>query len=131
MSVALHSQPQSALPSSDQIQSLIRGLLAAGGPAGAWLLSRGVSQDALGAYTNLVVALLGAVPFITSIVWGLMRHTDSGNLAAVEAIPAVRQITVSPVAATPNIAAVVADPERAKVVSSMATPAVPIGGKAA
>ena len=106
-------------PSTDQIQSLVRLLLGAGGPLGAWLLSRGVSQDALGAYTSLAIAFVAAAPVIVSGVWGLMRHTDSGNLAAVEAIPAVRQITVSPVASTANLAAVVADPSRDKVVSSV------------
>lgn len=60
-----------------------------------------------------VIAVLGTGG---AAAWGATTHTDSGKIAAVEAIPEVQRIVVARTA-TNGVAAAVADTSRPKVVS--------------
>ena len=101
-------------PNLDQILSVIRWLLSVGGPLGALLIARGQTPEQVTAVSTAVLALVGALPPIISFVWGMFAHTDSAKLAAVEAMPAVTKITVTPTAPD-AVAQAAADPSRPKV----------------
>src|SRR6185503_6537175 len=65
----------------EQFQSLVRLLLGAGGPLAAWMISKfGVSQAGIDAFTGSMIAMVGAVPVAASFLWGLRRHTTTGQL---------------------------------------------------
>ena len=93
-------------PNTDQIQSLVRAVLVI---AGTILTTKGLVGTA--DWTTYS----GAVLTIAPIVWSMFAHTDSAKLAAVEAMPSVAKITVSPIASETTVAAIAADPTRPKV----------------
>ena len=61
--------------------------------------------------TYIIAAALALVP----LVFSFLKHTDSAKLAAVEALPDVKEIVTKPTA-TDGVAAATADPSRPKVV---------------
>jgi len=89
----------------DQVLSLIRTLLAAGGPIAALAVMYGMPGDKVAAWTSLALAIL---PPVASGVWGIMARTDAAKVASAGAMPGVN-VTVSP-AASPGAQAAAADP---------------------
>jgi hypothetical protein len=76
----------------DQFQSLIRTLLAAGGPIAGLLTLYGFPQDKTAMWLGLALAIL---PPIASAIWGILTKTDAAKVAAAGAMTGV-QVTVAP-----------------------------------
>ena len=89
----------------DQIQSLIRTLLAAGGPIAALLVQYGVPADKANIWLSLGLAIL---PPLAAGIWGIVTKTDKAKLVSVGAMPGVT-VAVGPTA-SPAAQAVAADP---------------------
>lgn len=66
-------------------------------------------------------AITGVVVGLVPLLWGYFVHTDSGKLAAVEALPGVEKIITGP-DATDGVAAATADRDRPKVVADSPAP---------
>jgi hypothetical protein len=90
----------------DQVLSLIRTLLAAGGPIAALAVMYGMPGDKVAAWTSLALAIL---PPIASGVWGIMARTDAAKVASAGAMPGVN-VTVAPTA-SPGAQSAAADPK--------------------
>jgi hypothetical protein len=90
----------------DQVQALIRTLLAAGGPIAALAIMYGIPGDKVAAWTSLALAVL---PPIAAGVWGVLSKTDAAKVASAGAMPGVN-VTVSPTA-SPGAQAAAADPD--------------------
>lgn len=90
----------------DQVQSLIRTLLAAGGPIAALLVQYGMPSDKVSIWISLALAV---VPPVVAAVWGVIAKTDAAKVAAVGAMPGV-SVTVAPTA-SPGAQAAAADPK--------------------
>ncbi len=73
---------------TEQIQSLIRLLLGAGGPLAALLISKGASADTV---NQILTISLAVVPPLVSLVWSMIRHTDANTIAAGDAAKAKLQ----------------------------------------
>ncbi len=67
-----------------QIESLLRILLAAGGPVAGLLTNYGMAP---GQVNNWLTILLIVLPPLGSAIWGLYRNTDKQNVAKVAAMP--------------------------------------------
>jgi hypothetical protein len=89
-------------PNAEQIQSLIRLLLGAGGPLAAMLISKGVAGDTVNQIETLALAI---VPPLVSLIWGLIRHSDAGTAKAASQLPGVK-VVVDPAAAAAAVVAV-------------------------
>jgi hypothetical protein len=76
----------------DQILSLVRTLLAAGGPVSGLLVMYGHSQTKADLW--LAVALI-VIPPVVSGVWGIVTKTDKAKVAAAGAMQGV-EVTVAP-----------------------------------
>jgi hypothetical protein len=92
-------------PNTDQILSLVRAILVI---VGTILTTKGIVGTA--DWTTYSGAIITIVP----IVWSMFVHTDSAKLAAVEAMPDVAKIIVTP-NAVDGAGAAAADPDRPKV----------------
>lgn len=68
-------------PNPEQIQSLIRLLLGAGGPLAALLISKGASADTV---NQILTISLATVPPLVSLVWSMFRHSTAQTIAAGE-----------------------------------------------
>jgi hypothetical protein len=109
----------------DQILSLIRWFLSVGGPVTAILLSRGMTHEQIDALQTAVLAIVGSLPPLISVVWSMFSHTENAKLKSVEAMPEVKNITIEmpskmetiTTAQTAGISAAI-DPERPKVVAA-------------
>lgn len=77
---------------TDQFTSMLRVLLAAGGPVAGLLTNAGLNA---GAVTNILTVALIVLPPIVSGIWGYVVHTDRSKLAAAAAVPGVTQINVA------------------------------------
>jgi hypothetical protein len=90
---------------SDQVTSLLRVLLAAGGPVAGLLANAGM---AAGTVNNILTVALIVLPPLISAVWGFVVHTDQNKIAAAAAVDGVTQIRIDPLA-TGAAAAAAAD----------------------
>ena len=90
----------------DQIQALIRTLLASGGPIAALLVQYGMPGDKAAMWVSLALAIL---PPIAAGVWGILARTDAAKVAAAGAMPGV-DVTVAPTASA-GAQAAAADPK--------------------
>jgi len=94
-----------------QIEGIIRWLLATGGPLGSMLISKGASADTLNQITAIALAV---VPPLIALVWGQIRKTDKQLLGAASKVAgaevhvdtSVSLATGQPVASPGAIAAV-------------------------
>ena len=89
-----------------QIESLLRILLAAGGPVAGLLVNWGVPAGQVNNY--LTIALMVLPPAVSG-VWGLMRNTHQQTITAAAGVPGVTGITVAADAAA-GARAAAADP---------------------
>lgn len=71
----------------DQVTHILRWLLNIGGPLGAWLVSHGMTPDQVTAFSTSLIAFLGAVLPLVSLIWGLFKHSDAGKLKTIAAMP--------------------------------------------
>lgn len=101
----------------DQIQSFIRWALSLSGPVGAYLISRGMTPEALDSVTTAIISIVGVIPPAIALIWGIKAHTDAAKLRSVESMPDVKSI-VSIVNPDPNsaVAAAIDNPKMNKVV---------------
>ena len=83
----------------DQVQSLLRQLLAAVGPLAALAIQLGYPQGQVDGWVRAVQAILGVGTIVASIVWGANAHTDANKALAADSVPGVK-VTVNPVAAS-------------------------------
>ena len=60
-----------------QIETILRVLLAAGGPVSGLLLNAGMQP---GVVNNILTIALIVGPPSISAIWGVLRHTDAGNV---------------------------------------------------
>ena len=90
----------------DQILSIARAVLQV---VGTGLVSKGLIGTADWS------TIMGAVLMVVPVIWGMMAHTDAAKVAAVEAMPSVKQIVVNSSIATDGIADAANDPLRPKV----------------
>jgi hypothetical protein len=86
----------------DQIQSLIRTLLAAGGPIAALLVQYGMPQDKVSIWISIALVVL---PPVVAAVWGIITKTDAAKVAAVGAMPGVSVIVAPSASAGAQAAA--------------------------
>lgn len=91
---------------ADQVTSLLRVLLAAGGPVAGLLANAGM---AAGTVNNILTIALIVLPPLISAVWGYIIHTDKSKIAAAAAVPGVTEIKIAPLA-TDGAAKAAADP---------------------
>lgn len=75
----------------DQLTSLLRGLLAAGGPLAGLLINTGLQPTMV---NNILAIALIVLPPIISIAWGVAAHSDEAKIAAAAAVPGVRKIAI-------------------------------------
>ncbi len=94
----------------DQIQSLIRTLLAAGGPIAALLVQYGLPADKVTIWLSLALAIL---PPIAAGVWGIVVKTDKAKVAAAGAMPGVSVIVDTSVASPASAGAQAAATDKA------------------
>jgi hypothetical protein len=95
----------------EQVQSLIRTLLAAGGPIGALLVSYGMPNEKVSYWISLALVVL---PPVTAAVWGILNKTDKAIVTAAGAMQGVN-VAVAP-NASEGAKAAAADPEVSGVV---------------
>jgi len=89
-----------------QVESLLRILLAAGGPVAGLLVNWGVPTGQVNNY--LTIALMVLPPLISG-VWGLLRNTHKQTIADAASVPGVSQVVIAPTAKD-GAAAAAADP---------------------
>lgn len=89
-----------------QLESLLRVLLAAGGPVAGLLANWGLAP---GAVNNWLTILLIVIPPVVSAIWGQLRHTDSATVLAAKAVPGA-EVVVDPAKASVAVTALAADP---------------------
>lgn len=92
----------------DQFMSLIRTGL---GVAAGFAIAHGVSDQ-----TWQLIA--GIITAVAPLLWGYFAHTDSAKLAAVEALPDVKNIVVKSTA-TDGVAEAARDADRPKVIKQV------------
>ncbi len=104
-------------PSSDQIKSAVRTLIASlGGAVAGWAIGKGwitqaqasailSNQEVIGAATAIVLALLGSVGSTVAGVWGLLAHKQVNLVATVAAMPEVAKVETTPTRAGLDLAA--------------------------
>jgi hypothetical protein len=90
----------------DQVQALIRTLLAAGGPIAALLIQYGMPADKVNTWISLGLAIL---PPVAAGAWGILARTDAAKVASAGAMPGVN-VTVAPTASA-GAQAAAADPD--------------------
>lgn len=83
-------------PNVDQLMSIARWLLSAGGPASSLLIARGIPADKVTGFTTALLTILGALPPLISFIWGLKAHTEDSKLKAVEAMDDVDKVIITP-----------------------------------
>ena len=101
------------MPNQQQIEGVIRWLLATGGPLGSILVSRGANADTLNQVTTLAIAV---VPPLIALVWSLLRKTDRQTVIAASNVPGA-QVQIDHVAASPALIATAQDQSIPNVVS--------------
>ncbi len=79
-----------------QIESLLRILLAAGGPVAGLLVNWGVPSGQVNNYLTLALMIL---PPLISAGWGHFRTTPSSLAVAADSVPGV-SVTVNPLSAS-------------------------------
>lgn len=89
----------------DQLLSLLRTLLAAGGPVAGLMTIYGFPQDKTALWLGLALLI---VPPIATAIWGVITKTDTAKLVSVGAMPGVT-VAVGP-GASAAAQAVAADP---------------------
>lgn len=94
-------------PNTDQIGSAARNALTA-------IIAYAAGRHWLGEDTATL--LLALLPLAGPFAWGLLAHTTSAKIAAVEAIPEVQQIVIGPSDENSALHEIVKDEERKKVV---------------
>ena len=110
-------------PNIDQVLMILRVLLSVGGPVGALLVARGMTADQVTALSTSVLAIVGALPPIISLVWGMFAHTEAAKVAAVNALPKDQVIgVVVAKTASDGVLAAAQNPAMTNVV--MTTPAI-------
>lgn len=77
---------------SDQLTSLLRVLLAAGGPVAGLLANAGLQA---GMVNNILTIALIVLPPLSSAVWGYVVHKDANKIAAASNVPGVQSITIA------------------------------------
>lgn len=81
----------------DQLTSIFRALLAAGGPIAGLLANAGLND---GTVNNILTVALIVIPPLISAVWGYVHSSANGKVAAAATVPGV-QIHVDTSAASP------------------------------
>lgn len=76
-----------------QLESLLRILLATGGPVAGLLTNWGV---ATGDVNNWLTIALIVLPPLGSAIWGYVRNTDHSTIAAASKVEGVNVIEISP-----------------------------------
>ncbi len=104
-------------PSSDQIKSAVRTLIASlGGAVAGWAIAKGwisqaqasailSNQEVIGAVTAIVLALIGSLGSTVAGVWGLIDKKQVNLVAAVAAMPEVAKVETMPTQAGSDLAA--------------------------
>lgn len=72
-----------------QVESMLRLLLGAGGPLAALLLSYGVPPDKLNLWVNLAIAVL---PPLLAGAWGIAANTHKQTIADAAKVPGVVEV---------------------------------------
>lgn len=72
---------------SDQLTSIFRALLAAGGPIAGLLTNAGLND---GAVNNILTVALIVVPPLISAVWGYIHNSANGKVIAAATVPGVQ-----------------------------------------
>lgn len=78
-------------PNQQQIESILRILLAAGGPVAGLLTNWGVPAGQINNWLTLALMIL---PPLIAGAWGLARNTHKQTIAAAAAVPGVAEIRV-------------------------------------
>lgn len=91
---------------NDQLMSILRQLLAAGGPVAALLVNWGVPAGQVNSYLTIALAVL---PPLGAAIWGALKHTDHATVAAAGNMPGVT-VSVDPAKAGAGAQAAAADP---------------------
>lgn len=94
----------------DQLLSILRAVLQIIGTSI-------VAHGTLGINGAMWEQITGAVIMLAPVLWGVAIHTDSAKIAAVTAMPDVKQIVVK-AGAVDGAAQAAADPAQPKVVSA-------------
>ena len=96
----------------DQIMSLIRTLLAAGGPVSGLLVQYGMPADRVNLWLSLALIIL---PPIAAGIWGILSKTDAATIITASQVQGV-DVTVNPQSAsTPVLAAALSPTNDVKV----------------
>lgn len=90
----------------DQLTSMLRVLLAAGGPIAGLMNNAGMNK---GTVDNILTIALMVIPPLAAFVWGQLKHTDKNTIASAAAVPGVTMISVAPLA-TGGASAAASDP---------------------
>jgi ABC-type antimicrobial peptide transport system permease subunit len=75
----------------DQITSLVRALLAAGGPVAGILVASGMEP---GMVNSILAVAVAVIPLAISIIWGQAQHTDHAKIAAASKVPGVSEVLI-------------------------------------
>ena len=79
-------------PNQQQIESVLRVLLAVTGPIAALIMSYGVQPTQYQLWTNALVAVL---PPVIAAIWGVVRNTHKQTIADAAKVPGVTEIRVA------------------------------------
>ena len=89
---------------SQQAAGVVRFVLAAGGPLGAWLLQHSnISIFQLDLLTNFIIAGIAAIPPAAALISGLISNTKSAQLDRVANFTEVSNITVNTDSLSPPV----------------------------
>ena len=100
-------------PNEQQIQSLIRLVLAAGGPVSSIAVRHGMTP---GTMEDILSIALMVVPPLVSLVWSMSSHSQESTLTDASNIPGVNPIRIDMATASPGAKDAVASPDSPKVI---------------
>jgi hypothetical protein len=115
--MSLSTQPSPLQPmelNQPQWMHLLRAALLSGGPVAAFLIhDEYATQGQIDATVTAIEWLVGVVPPLIAATWGLLIHTKSATIKAVENMRGVIHVQVSPI--DPVLKAIADDTSRPKV----------------
>lgn len=100
----------------DVIWSSCRTVLVAGGPAGTLLIALGFPPVQVSEWLGIGLAVVGVAAVIVPGVYGALKQTDKGKIAAAATVPDVVSVVVKDTA-TDGVAIIAADPAATKVMT--------------